>query len=278
MDRKCVICGAVFQAPPSSNKVTCSPACRSARAAEAARKSSGRKWSEEKKRKRSRDPEVKNQMRNIQKSAVEAALKKPDGQRGVQNRESLLWVLVDPSGKKHAAINLVQWARENYKKFEPLSDDPERSALKIVKGFGAIASSMRGVKSRTRPVYHYKDWGLDRLPAEIDKRLRFDDAIKVMECYLNGMTINAITTKTGVNYQRVTRILVSASLLDTQEAALYRSGKSVAEIAQELGENESYVMYRVPYSKGMYMRDHPSDNALRIRKSRKNNGGTKDDT
>lgn len=270
MDRKCVICGAVLQAPPSSKKVTCSSKCRSVRAAEAARKSSGRKWSEEKKRKRSRNPEVKAQMRKIQKAAVQEALKNPEGQKGSQNRESLLWVLVDPSGKKHAAINLVQWARENYRHFEPVSNDAEQSAQRIAKGFGTIASSMRGVKSRTRPVYHYKDWGLDRLPAEIDKRLRFDDAVRVMDCYLNGMTINAISTKTGVNYQRVTRILVSASLLDTPEAALYRSGKSVAEIAQELGENESYVAYRLPYSKGMYRQDHPTDNALRIRKSRKN--------
>lgn len=278
MDKKCIICGAVFQAPPSSKKVTCSAMCRSVRAAEAARKSSGRKWSEAKKRKRSRNPEVKAQMRNIQKIAVQEALKNPEGQKGSQNRESLLWVLVDPAGKRHAAINLVQWARENYMQFDPLSSDAEQTAQKIAKGFRAIASSMRRVKSRVRPVYHYKGWGLDRLPAEIDKRLRIDDAIRVMDCYFNGMSINAISAKTSVNYQRVIRILVSASLLDTPEAALYRSGKSVAEIAQELGENESYVAYRVPYSKGMYRRDHPTDNALRIRKSRKKNGGTKDDT
>lgn len=268
MDKKCVICGAIFKAPPSSKKVTCSPECRSKRAALAAKASTGRKWSPEKKAKRASDPDVLKQMDGIQSVGMEAALKLPEGKKGTQNRASKLWILVDPDGRRHVAINLLQWARDNYDLFEPGSDDIDASVIRISSGFKAIASSMRGAPSRQRAVYHYKDWGLDRLPADVDRRCTDQKAVEAMDCYLNGMSVNATMEHTGLSYQKVTQILITADLMETEESRLFRGGKTIAEISEMLGKTIKSVSYRVPYSKGMYMRDNPTDNAKRIRKMR----------
>lgn len=164
MKKSCVICGAAFFAAPSSKKVTCSPECRSKRAALSARK--GHKWSQSAKLSRSNDPKIKDMMAALQAEGTAAALMIPEGQKGPQNRSSKVWVLIDPDGNQIEVTNLLDWARNNYSKFEPDCTNPEKAAERITKGFGAIASSMRGVSSRTRPVYHYKDWGLDGIPTE----------------------------------------------------------------------------------------------------------------
>ena len=169
MDRKCVICGAVFQAPPSSKKVTCSPACRSRRAALAAKASSGRTWSTEKKARRANDPDVIAKLASIQQIGSQAALAIPEGQRGPQNRESKVWELIDPDGNHITVTNLLDWARNNYTLFEPPCDDVDAAAKRVSNGIMTIATSMRGARSRQRPVSSYKGWGLARLPEKGDK-------------------------------------------------------------------------------------------------------------
>lgn len=101
----------------------------------------------------------------IRPKASAAAAAIPEGQRGPQNRESKIWILVRPDGQRFTVINLLDWARQNYKLFEPTCTDSEKAAVRITKGFTAIASSMRGVKSRQRPVSTYKGWSLDELPS-----------------------------------------------------------------------------------------------------------------
>lgn len=133
-----------------------------------AAKNSRRKWSQEAKDKRSSDPDVKSQMASIQAVGTAAALSIPEGQRGPQNRESKIWTLIDPGGNKIVVTNLLDWARKNYTLFEQPCDDVDAAANRVAKGFMAIASSLRGVKSRKRPVYHYKDWGLDGFPVDKD--------------------------------------------------------------------------------------------------------------
>lgn len=171
MIKNCVICGSQFEAPPSSKKVTCSPECRSKRAALSAKRK-GRKWSPEAKARRAADAVVQSQVASIQAYGTAAALSIPAGQRGPQNRESKIWTLIDPEGNKIVVTNLLDWARGNYMLFEPPCEDIDAAASRISKGFMAIASSMRGVKSRKRPVYHYKGWGLDGLP--VDKESKND--------------------------------------------------------------------------------------------------------
>lgn len=169
MDKKCVICGAVFQAPPSSKKVTCSPACRSRRAALAAKASAGRTWSTEKKARRANDPDVIAKLASIQQIGSHAALAIPEGQRGPQNRESKVWELIDPDGNHITVTNLLDWARNNYTLFEPPCDDVDAAAKRVSNGIMTIATSMRGARSRQRPVSSYKGWGLARLPEKGDK-------------------------------------------------------------------------------------------------------------
>lgn len=169
MIKHCVICGAAFQSPPSAKKVTCSPACRSIRAAQAARKAK-RFWSQEARQRRAEDPEIRSRMEDMQTVGTAAALSIPEGQRGPQNRESKTWVLIDPSGNHIVVKNLLDWARRNYTLFEPADADPEKASMRISSGFKAIASSMRGVNSRKRPVSSYKRWGLYALPIKGDNK------------------------------------------------------------------------------------------------------------
>lgn len=163
MDKICVICGASFKSPPSAKTVTCSPECRSKRAAIAASRS-GRKWNAEAKARRSADINIRAKMAEIQQDGVEAALSIPEGQRGPQNRESKVWELISPAGEHITVTNLLDWARKNYTRFEPPCDDVDAAALRVSSGFKAIASSMRGVPSRGRPASSYKGWGVAKLP------------------------------------------------------------------------------------------------------------------
>lgn len=163
MIKHCVICGAAFKSPPSAKTVTCSPACRAVRAGNAARNSS-RKWSQSARDKRAADPAIRAKMAQIQAVGTAAAMLLPEGQRGPQNRASKAWELIAPDGEIIEVANLLDWARNNYTLFEPPNADPDQAAMRISSGFKAIASSMRGVKSRKRRVSSYKGWGLKALP------------------------------------------------------------------------------------------------------------------
>lgn len=163
--KPCVICGKLFDSYRSDNRVTCSDACRRRRAAKSSH-DKPRKWGEEAKRRRAEDADIKAQMDVLQPRGVQAALAIPEGQRGPQNRESKIWVLVDPSGTQVPCTNLLDWARNNYRLFEPQTPENEcdKAAQRISSGFRAIANSMRGTPSCKRSVYHYKGWGLLSLP------------------------------------------------------------------------------------------------------------------
>lgn len=165
INKTCVICGKAFTVPPSeAQQECCSKKCGAAlRTKHGLREI---RWSDEAKQRRSQDPTIQNQMKRIQKVGVEAALKLPEGQRGEQNREAKVWTLIDPDGNYHRVVNLLDWGRKNKGLFfEP--DVPEDiAARRIAQGFRAIASYMRGVASRTRPVTTYKNWRLACLPED----------------------------------------------------------------------------------------------------------------
>lgn len=174
--KPCVICGKLFNSYRSDNRVTCSDACRRQRAAKSSH-DKPRKWGEEAKRRRAEDADIKAQMDVLQPRGVQAALAIPEGQRGPQNRESKIWVLVDPSGTQVPCTNLLDWARNNYRLFEPQTpeDECDKAARRISSGFRAIANSMRGTPSCKRSVYHYKGWGLLSLPITPAHRRKPDD-------------------------------------------------------------------------------------------------------
>jgi len=165
--KNCVICGRAFPCPPSDKTVTCSPACRSERArrAVAARGGAAMLHTDEslarlERAREKRKQEHPEQLRAIAKLASDAALQNPANQRGVQHRLARRWLLVTPSGQLIKVESLSNWARENYRLFEPESTDPEASARRIRAGFQAIARTLEGKIPPNRGAYHYKDWGL----------------------------------------------------------------------------------------------------------------------
>lgn len=167
----CVICGASFFDPPSGGKTTCSPACRSKRAANARRSLTGDqkiRWSPVSKAARRADPAVLEQMAEIQPAGRQAAARNPENQRGPQNRESMVWTIFAPDSDEPIVItNLRDWARRNYNLFEPGSDDIEASARRIAAGFQAIQQTLsgkRGSSSRQRGATSYKGWTMRSLP------------------------------------------------------------------------------------------------------------------
>lgn len=174
--KTCVICGKPFDSYRSDNRVTCSDACRRLRAAKSSH-DKPRKWGEDAKRRRAENPDIKARMDELQPRALQAALAKPEGQRGPQNRGSKIWVLVDPSGNRVPCTNLLDWARNNYRLFEPQTPEEERddAANRIARGFQKIAACMRNNPSCKGSVYHYKDWGLLSLPITPAHRRKSDD-------------------------------------------------------------------------------------------------------
>lgn len=154
--RQCVICCAWFDTPPSNNKSTCSRECsRQWRSMQHIGVKN--KWSEEA-RERLREKPTPPQLA----CGTAAALQLPEGQKGQQNRESMVWELIAPDGSHIVAIGLEDWARRNAWRF----GETEETAYRISAGFRQIAQSIRGKTKRT--VSSYKGWGLAGEP--IDKK------------------------------------------------------------------------------------------------------------
>lgn len=164
IEKMCVICGTPFKVCPSeSNQQCCSRKCGAALRARHG-KAGGSAWSAEAKIRRAADKAVCAQMDQLQPIGVKAAMSIPEGQKGPQNRESLVWILVDPAGVYHKAVNLCDWARENRFLFFPQDMPEEVAVLRITSGFRAIAATMRGGRKNSRPAMSYKGWRLAELP------------------------------------------------------------------------------------------------------------------
>ena len=164
IEKTCVICGKPFKIYPSeSERQCCSKKCGAALRTQNGKRG-GTRWS----------AEAKNAFRHNQAAAkareasspkgLAAAALLPENQKGPQNREALVWVLIDPSGNQHCVVNLLDWARKNKHLFFDEGISGDVAANRIANGFRAIASSMRGVSSRKRPVQSYKGWSLAGLP------------------------------------------------------------------------------------------------------------------
>lgn len=176
--RTCVICGKQFQASPSDKEVCCSRAC----GVEYKRRRGtlgGHAWSLNAKLRRKADPDVQTRMGTLAENGHKAAMAIPEGQRGPQNRESLLWILIDPQGGYHKAVGLKDWARKNRMLFFGPSVPEDVAVQRIAHGFYAIASYMRGTSSSNgRAVTSYYGWRLAELPhepSETDKS--YDNAL-----------------------------------------------------------------------------------------------------
>lgn len=156
MIKHCVICGAEFSTPPSNNKRACSPAC-SSRLRSIQRQGKPHKWSETAKA----SARVAAAKTGNLKNGTIAAQKLPEGQRGPQNRESMIWHLRDPDGNPVIAANLLDWARHHTEDFG--MEPTDKNAAIIASGFRNIKRSIEGKIKKNGKQYvvsSYKGWTL----------------------------------------------------------------------------------------------------------------------
>lgn len=210
MIKKCVICGREFKSPPSDKVVTCSSECRSERARRALIARGNIFSKPEILKKIKENPKKKAHAREIQDLGKKAAMELPGGQKGIQNRTSKLWILIDPTGNKHAAINITQFIRENADSFG-IEPDDEKSVHNICSGFQAIARTLAG-KNSGRPVYHCREWGLDRPSLDFPEKYSSYECQNILNLWLSGFDIEEISEKTQSEKSFIEDVLESANL------------------------------------------------------------------
>ena len=85
-------------------------------------------------------------------------------------------------------------------------------------------------------------------------------------------SIKAVAATLRISEIKVRKILITEREIEyertAQAMALLKYGKSLAEIAYSLGISEKVLNNYLPYSKGEYMTENPSENALKIRAHR----------
>lgn len=85
-------------------------------------------------------------------------------------------------------------------------------------------------------------------------------------------SIKKVAALFRISEQKVRKILIDADLYESdmsvQVKDLYEQGFSVENIADKLKVSKGTVSGYLPYTKGGYLSDAPSKNALRIRKYR----------
>lgn len=95
---------------------------------------------------------------------------------------------------------------------------------------------------------------------------------EIIETYNKTDSLKETAALCGVNWQKVRKILITAGKYENDEsrtiAELYKSGLAVDEIASRLGLTAKAVNSYLPYTKGQYNSDSPSENAIAIRRYR----------
>lgn len=95
---------------------------------------------------------------------------------------------------------------------------------------------------------------------------------KVLLIYEKNKSIRRTAAETGLSQPTVKKILVNESLFTTKRSEeireLYKHGLNVREIMEETGLSRSAVHSYLPYTKGLYNSDNPTQNALNVRRCR----------
>ena len=214
MIKRCVICGKKFQSPPSDKVVTCSPECRSERARRALIARGNIFRTPEILKKIKENPKKKAHAREIQDLGKKAAMELPGGQKGIQNRTSKLWILIDPTGNKHAAINLLQFIRDNAESFGIKSDD-EKSIHNISSGFRVISRTLSG-RNSGRPVYHCREWGLNCPSLDFPEKYSNYEVQNILNLWLSGFGIEEISEKTQSEKSFIADVLQAVNLIKNE--------------------------------------------------------------
>lgn len=126
--KTCVVCGARFAAPPSSDSVTCSPKCSAIQ--------------------RSRMADVRGHTAKLDNERrLHLQTTAPEDWQTAKG-----WVLQSPDGKKYECKNLIEFFRTH----QDLIDCPPETAARGIK---VVKSSMIGGRRKNK-VYCWKGWQL----------------------------------------------------------------------------------------------------------------------
>lgn len=98
----------------------------------------------------------------------------------------------------------------------------------------------------------------------------------IIRAYTTEGSIKKVAALFRISEQKVRKVLIDAGEYESDMSihvkALYEQGFSVEDIADKLKVSKSAVSSYLPYSKGLYLGENPSSNALKIRKCRAKNG------
>lgn len=97
----------------------------------------------------------------------------------------------------------------------------------------------------------------------------------IIRAYGTEGSIKKVAALFRISEQKVRKILIDADLYESdmsvQVKDLYEQGFSVEDIADKLKVSKGTVSGYLPYTKGLYLGENPSSNALKIRKCRAKN-------
>ena len=114
------------------------------------------------------------------------------------------------------------------------------------------------------------------------KWIDLDDlTLKIIKEYKSCSSIRGTARKVKISTSKVKRILLTNGVIhdDYFDAinTLYKAGRSVQEIMEELHLSKSYVSSHLPYTKGLYNAPHPTENALQIKTCRGKSAAKEDE-
>lgn len=144
----------VFECPPSSKKVTCSPECRSRHAR---KRQTGKRRTEETKKKIAAAATGRD-MSGIQMMAVQAAKESSKSGRFITNVNAIDWHLISPDGRHYVFHSLNFWLRENCR--ELFGCEPDSREFRNVRSglSGAKRAFLGKIPQEQRPCCTYKGW------------------------------------------------------------------------------------------------------------------------
>ena len=97
----------------------------------------------------------------------------------------------------------------------------------------------------------------------------------IIQAYNTEGSIKKVAALFRISEQKVRKVLIDAdeyeSDMSVQVKDLYEKGFRVEDIAEKLRVSKSTVSAYLPYTKGLYLGENPSSNALKIRKCRVKN-------
>lgn len=159
----CIICGKLFECPPSEETVTCSKECSRKYASI---RLTGRPVTKETRNKLSQSAKGRD-MADLQMIATEAAKKSPKSGRFITNINAIDWHLISPDGRDFYFHSLNFWLRENCEKLFGFEPDSKQFA-NAISGLSRVKRSMMGrLPDGQRPGYSYKGWRV--IPTESDE-------------------------------------------------------------------------------------------------------------